>query len=757
MDSVSRELRLLILEDAAAEAELAVRQLKSAGMPCVWQRVERETEFRKALKDWQPDIILSDFTLPQFDGLTALAISAGSAPDIPFIFLSGTLGEERAIEALKRGAVDYVLKTNLARLPSAVRRALEEVESRRARRAAEERVARLTRVLQMLSGINTAVVRIRDRDELLNEACRLAHQVGAYEFAFIALLDPGTRTARPVACAGERSQTLVDAIFTVADSALTDTSVTGRVLRTGQAVVCADDLVPTSATMNRKLIVAPVPTVACLPLIVDATTVGAFMFGSPGHCAVSEEELLLLQEVAANLSFAIQYLEKQDAVRYLSYFDPHTGLAKRPLFCERLSRLLSSDGAAPRPTVAVFDIEHMSAINDSLSRPVGDLLLQSIADRLKQHLGGTEHLAHLGGGTFASVICQPMLADDALQSLQDQVTAVFNEPFHIEGKDIPVTVKSGFARYPDNGEDANSLVQNAEAALKTAKASGERWLSHRREMNSALTERRSMEHRLRIALERNQFVLHYQPKLTLASDRIAGVEALLRWADPERGLIAPGLFLPTLEASGLIAAVGEWALVQAAADSRRWHRLGLPPLRVAVNAAPSQLRRRDYASKVLEAAAGFPTDNGWGLDLELTEGALLEDSAWCIRTLRVLRGAGVRIAIDDFGTGYSSLARLSQLPVDTLKIDRYFTSRVPEDAGSCTLVTAIIGLARAFNMTTVGEGVETEEQLAYLRQAGCHETQGYFHSRPIGAAELENLLLSQEQANLLQAVSHGWG
>jgi len=170
MDFVPRELRLLILEDTAPEAELAVRQLKAAGMACVWQRVEREAEFRKALKEWQPDVILSDFTLPQFDGLTALSIAAAAAPEIPFIFLSGTIGEERAIEALKSGAVDYVLKTNLARLVPAVQRALEDVASRQARREAEERVGRLTRVLQMLSGINTAVVRIRDRDELLNEA-----------------------------------------------------------------------------------------------------------------------------------------------------------------------------------------------------------------------------------------------------------------------------------------------------------------------------------------------------------------------------------------------------------------------------------------------------------------------------------------------------------------------------------------------------------------------------------------------------------
>lgn len=741
---MQRELRLLILEDQATEAELAVRQLQSAGITCKWRRVEREPEFRRALIDWHPDLILSDFTLPQFDGLTALSVAVSTAPDVPFIFLSGTIGEERAIEALKRGAVDYVLKTNLARLPPAVRRAMEDVESRRARRAAEEAVGRLSRVLQMLSGINTAVVRIRDRDDLLNEACRLAHQTGGYAFAFIALTDPGTRTARPVACAGERSQTLVDAIFTVSDSALSDTSVTGRVLRTGQAVVCADDLVAGNATGPQMPGGTP-PTVACLPLVVDGTTVGAFMFGAPERCSVSEEELLLLQEVAANLSFALQYLEKQDAVRYLSYFDPLTGLAKRSLLCERLSRMLAvpTDGSI-HASVVVFDIEHMSAINDSFGRHIGDLLLQRIADRLKRHSEETEHLAHLGGGTFVMVV-QGDAAKAGVRALQEQLDSIFRKPFSIEGTEIPAAVKAGIATHPQNGSDANTLVQNAEAALKAAKSSGEKALTHRREMNSALAERRAMEFRLRIALERNQFVLHYQPKLRLSDGQITGVEALLRWADPERGLVPPGIFLPTLETTGLIAPVGDWALTQAAADARTWRKLGFAPLRVAVNAAAIQLRRRDFASKVLDAAAGLPAEEGWGLDIEVVEGALLEDSAWCVRSLRLLRSAGVHVAIDDFGTGYSSLSRLSQLPVDTLKIDRYFTSRIPEDNGSCTLVTTIIGLARAFNMTTVAEGVELPGQLEFLIEAGCNESQGYLHSRPIPAEELGELLGQEPQ------------
>jgi diguanylate cyclase (GGDEF)-like protein len=445
------------------------------------------------------------------------------------------------------------------------------------------------------------------------------------------------------------------------------------------------------------------------------------------------------------LSFALQYLEKQDAVRFLSYFDALTGLAKRSLFCERLGRVLANANPDAHPAIVVFDVEHMSALNDALGRHVGDLLLQCIAERLKGRLGQSEYVAHFGGATFACFL--ESVDGNDLRQVHGRISEIFSEAFMLDGRYLPISVTCGVVVYAEDGTDAATLVQNAEAALKAAKASGEKLVRHRPGMNSALAERLATEHRLRSALGRNQFRLFYQPKVSLASGRIVGVEALLRWMDPVRGLLAPGAFLPILESTGLITAVGEWALLQAAEDSRRWERLGYPPVRVAVNVAPVQLRRRDFATKVIDAASGLPMDRGWGLDIEITEGALLDDSAWAVRTLRVLRSAGIQVAIDDFGTGYSSLSRLSQLPVDTLKIDRSFTHRLSESGGGA-LVATIIGLARAFDMTTVAEGVETHEQLALLTRAGCDESQGYLHSRPIPAQDFE-LLLTQTNGFLL--------
>ncbi len=736
------DLRILLVEDSEPDAELTIRRLRSAGFSCSYRCVVNEDDMRRELKGWRPDLILSDFSIPGFNGMAALDIARVEATGVPFIFLSGTIGEERAIEALKCGAMDYVLKSNPMRLVPAVERALAEAELRRTSQIAEQQVARLTGVLQMLSGINSALVRIQDRDELLNETCRLAHRVGGYAIAMVALIDPATRMARPVGWAGYDFLDRPGEEFRVSDHEVGDTSLMGRVIRTGQPALC-EDINETSFIIDgrEKLIAAGVRSLACLPLRVDGTPVGAFLCGTATSGVIGAEEMLLLEEVVSNLSFALQYLNKQDALRFLSYFEPLTGLAKRALFCERLTRLLTrGPQSLPNLVVAVFDIEHLSVINDSYGRHTGDRLLQCVADRLKGHFPDTEQLAHLGGGTFVCMSALAESAEEKIRGLHREFTRVFDRPFDVDGHEIMATIKSGHACYPEDGKEPNELVQNAEAALKVAKTSGEQYLHHRLEMNSELARRVGMEHRLRTALDENQFVLHYQPKLTLRTGAIAGVEALLRWQDPENGLTAPGVFLPLLESAGLMPAIGAWALRQAASDCRHWRRLGLSPIRIAVNISPPELRRRNAASEILDCIGDLVGDPDWCIDIEITEGALVDDSSACVHALRMLQAAGVRIAIDDFGTGFSSLGRLSQLPIDTLKIDRSFTSQLPADRKVCMLVSTIIDLARAFDMKTVAEGVETQAQLEYLIRAGCDESQGYLHSRPIPKMQLETFL-----------------
>jgi diguanylate cyclase (GGDEF)-like protein len=737
-------VRMLFVEDVETDAELMVRRLRQDGIQCIYTRVETEPAFAAALRERQYDIILSDFSLPQFDGMSALALARGELPDIPFIFVSGTIGEERAIEALRCGAVDYVLKSNLKRLAPAVTRALREAEQKAERAAQQNRIARLTRILEMLSGINTAVVRIRERLELFHEACRIAVTTGHYASALVSFIEPGTRTAKPLTWAGKGGRLMSTLVFPIAQRAEEDSSVTGRVLRTGEVFLCndvahADETVAAFPGLRN----ASFQSIVALPLTVDGTTVGVMTLTAQDSNAITAEELALLGELAANLSFALQYLEKENAVQFLSFFDSLTGLAKRVLFCERLaSRLTARKAEEPQPAVAVLDVEHLSIINDSYGRHAGDHLLQKVADRLKGRFN-TENLAYLGSGCFAMMLERAGSQDNALRELQQHILAMFEKPFRIEAHDVPVTVKSGLACRGPGSLDAEALVQNAEAGLRQAKAAGEQYHHHRLDLSSKLAARLALEHRLRGALDNDRYLLYYQPKIDIATGRLDGVEALLRWDDPERGIVSPAEFLPVLESTGMIVSVGEWALQHAAAECRRWKAAGLQPVHVAVNCSPMQLRRSGFTGQVLDIIEGW-TGGGWGLDLEITESLLIDPESAEVLKLRALRNAGVRVAIDDFGTGYSSLSRLSDLPVDTLKIDRSFINGLPGDRASARLVPTVISLARAFDLITVAEGVETRAQFNFLERAGCVQSQGFLHAQPMPAAALESLLASRQ-------------
>lgn len=754
---VSDGLRVLIVDDGAAAAEFAARCLVLGGIPCTHLQVATEKDFRTALRRLPPQLILADLELSGFNGLAALDIARRELPEVPFIFLSGTLGEEHAIEALRRGAVDYVLKSNPARLVPAVAGAMREVSDRARQRTAErqareteqrlhdqqrDRIARLTRMLQMQSGINAAVLRIRDREDLLREACRLALQVGGYEHTMVSLVAPDGRHARPWYCLGMAPEHPEDTDFPIGDGTEPDTSLIGRALRTGEITI-STDLTKSEPPVSRRLELLELGfhSIVALPLTVDGARIGVLSLASRESDVLSDEELRLLQDIIANLAFALQYRQKETTVQYLAYYDPLTGLAKRGLFCERLDKMLQSRvGPEVAPTVVAFDVMNLSNVNDSFGRRVGDLLLQRVAERLKHHVDNDERLGYLGGGTFVMLPSTMEVSAENVTTLLE--STVFHDVFNIEGRAIRTSFKSGLAHYPHDGEDASTLTQRAEAALKQAKESGEQYLHYQIQMHSDIAERLALEHKLRIALDEKQFVLHYQPQINVASGRIESVEALLRWDDPDEGLMHPALFLPVLETSGMIVPVGEWALHEAVRDCRRWQALGLGPVRVAVNVSVQQVRRRTFVDHVLTAIADCESD-GFGVDLEITETGLLHDMEGASRKLRELRAAGMRIAIDDFGTGYSSLGLLSKLPVDILKIDRSFISGLPGDRASVTLVSSIVGLASAFNLTVVAEGVETLGQLELLRRLRCDYSQGYLHSRPVPAAELERMLATQ--------------
>jgi len=618
-------------------------------------------------------------------------------------------------------------------------------------REAERRIERLTRVLRLQSSINTAIPRLCVT-ELLQEVCRVATELGGYDSAVFWSVDRRARTAYRLCSAGQRDPLPEFSSLELSDGAEPDSSLTSQALRTGELTVCNDLTQSEPPLAGREGFVAlGYKSLVAMPLIIAGRRLGALLLASKEMNRADSEELLLLEEIRTTLSFALEMRERAGAAEQLTRFDTQTGLPTRKLFCERLERLLQERSVPHEAlTVATFDVHGLGSINDTYGRRAGDLLLQRIAERLSRDLDKADRIGYLGGGVFALAL--PREGASAENTAEMLESTVFETPFEIEGHAIRVSHTLGLADscLHDN-ICADVLLQNAEAALKRAKDCGEQFLHYRLQMHSEIAERLDLEHRLRVALDEHQFVVHYQPQVNVDTGRIESAEALVRWNDPVRGLTLPGAFLRELESSGLIVPVGDWVLRRALEDCRRWRSLGLPPVRVSVNVSALQLRRRAFVDEVLEMAAGFG-GGGFGLDLEITETSLLQDLDAITERLRPLRAAGIRIALDDFGTGYSSLGLLTKLPVDILKIDRSFIHGLPGDSTHLALTSTITQLAGALGLATIAEGVETREQLRQLRQLGCTRVQGYVYSKSLPLDQFEQLL--SESAAGVMSVGH---
>jgi EAL domain-containing protein (putative c-di-GMP-specific phosphodiesterase class I) len=314
--------------------------------------------------------------------------------------------------------------------------------------------------------------------------------------------------------------------------------------------------------------------------------------------------------------------------------------------------------------------------------------------------------------------------------VESLITAFLEHRFHMNRAELRISIKVGIALFPDDGDDAGILFRNAEAALKKAKATGEKYLFHTRKMTELAASKLTLENQLRKAIDNEEFVLHYQPKVNLVSGKVVGAEALIRWNDPRTGLVPPGIFIPILEEIGLIYEVGRWALRKAIEDNLRWRNTGLPAVRIAVNVSPLQLRNVNFIDEIKQAIA-LDAHAAAGLELEITESVIMDDVEHNIATLKAIRALGVTIAIDDFGTGFSSLSYLTKLPVDTLKIDRAFVIETIAGPEGLAVVSTIISLAHALNLKVVAEGVETEKQSQLLRLLNCDEMQGFLFSKAV--------------------------
>jgi diguanylate cyclase (GGDEF)-like protein/PAS domain S-box-containing protein len=439
-------------------------------------------------------------------------------------------------------------------------------------------------------------------------------------------------------------------------------------------------------------------------------------------------------------------MHTQQRLDHLAHHDSLTELPNRLLLLDRLQRALGRANRHEKQLAAMFlDLDRFKQINDTLGHSTGDRLLRAVAGRLAKCLRQGDTVARLGGDEFA-ILLEDLDDPDDVVPILEKLLATMRHPFVLDGQEFFTSFSIGICMYPQDGGDAEMLLRNADTAMYRAKAEGRSsYRFYTADMNARAFERLDLESRLRRSLERNEFVLHYQPKLDLGSGQVVGVEALLRWRHPDQGLVPPGEFIPLLEETGMIVPVGRWVLHEACRQARAWREAGLPAMTMAVNLSTHQFRNDDVCALVREALEVHGL-SATELEVEITESALMDDVSHAAASILRLREQGVRVAIDDFGTGYSSLAYLKRFAISSLKIDRAFVRDLCDNHDDAAIVSAVLAMAQRLQLQVVAEGVETQGQLEFLRSEGCDQMQGYLLSRPMPGSQLPGWLETREHS-----------
>jgi len=461
------------------------------------------------------------------------------------------------------------------------------------------------------------------------------------------------------------------------------------------------------------------------------------------HTEVRPPDEMLIASAASIGSQIGQYMVRKEAeerARHLAHYDELTGIPNRAMFNLRLSHALAQAKRSEKPLAVLFiDLDRFKNINDTLGHEAGDLVLKTITARLLGCLRESDTVARLGGDEFVVLIEESIRPID-IAGIAEKILAAVAQPIRLEGQEFHVTASIGISTYPDDCEDLQGLMKYADISMYRAKEQGKNnYQFFSSQKNEHTVSRLALESNLRRALERNEFVLHYQPKIDVASGRVTGVEALVRWQRPSKPLLMPLQFIPLAEETGLIVPIGAWVLNTACAQSKALRAQGMANVRVAVNVSARQLRHENLFQDVARALEEHELDAS-ALELEITESVVIQSPEQAITLLSKLKEMGIRLSIDDFGTGYSSLSYLKRLPIDAVKIDRSFIRDLPDDNDDAVITRAIIAMAHSLKLSVIAEGVETDAQLAFLRQHGCDEMQGYYFSKPVPADQLSSLI-----------------
>ena len=816
-------LNLLVIDDEVADFLLVQRHLRKNGLDAHCRHVDSAVALAAALNATHWDAVLSDYNVPGMPFEENLPLIRFRLPDIPVILISGTIGEERAVELLKLGVTDFIIKGHLTRLVPAIQRALREAVEQRARRAAEQALREKDLLLREMSALahiggweyepmtgrcswTEEVARIFEVDPAMSISMErilaffhdawqprletaLKHAVeygktfdleleivtatGSFKWVRM-VCQPVSDAAHTVKMHGsiqditdrkqsemmlfEQKERAEVTLHSIGDAVIT-TDARGNIdylnpIAQGLTGWRSEDAIgkPLMDVLNivdehKK---QPLPN-PILPVLSDGK-IGrlrddCLLLRRDGMSSAIEDSaapirgrdgsiiggVLVFRDVTASREITAQ-------VAFQATHDPLTGLPNRLLAWDRLEQAI---GVSQREGTCVgvlfLNLDRFKNINDSLGHSAGDDILVEVASRLQSLMRAADTVSRHGGDEFMIVMPRAHQREHYADLAKKILNAV-SAPYFVNRQEVRLTFSIGISVYPHDGCDADALIRNADAAVHYAKDLGrDNYQFYAAEMNNQASERLSIEVQLRHAVTRQEFIVHYQPKVDVARKKLIGAEALIRWNHPRSGLLSPARFITIAEDSGLIVPIGHWIKEEVCRQNQQWLQSGLDCVPISVNLSAIQFRNKSLVDslRAMLEETGLPPEL---LELELTESFIMHGTETVIGTLHKLKDLGLSLSIDDFGTGYSSLSYLKRFPIDTLKIDQAFVRDITHDENDAAIVKAIISMAHSLKMTVIAEGVETEEQFAFLEANDCDEIQGYYFSRPVPATAFEEML-----------------
>lgn len=695
-------MKLLYLEDNPFDADLARRALSTHAAYIDLQVVGTVRAAIDVL-DGNPfpcfDVLLLDVCLPDGEGLEVLRHVRRRGLPCAVVLMTGSGDETTVVMALKLGADDYVVKREdyLDRLPRSLERALHRFRAEAARRSGPLAV--------LYAEQNSGDVDLTERFFRRHSPHIHLTSVAGAQSVIVELTKPG---APPY------------------DVLLLDYRLAGM-----DALELIKSL--------REQLGFDIPVVLVTGRGSEDVAAQALRLGVTDYVIKDSGYLDRLPAVLEHAHAHAQLLRERGRLEYLATFDGLTGLLNRMQFCQHATRVFTRVLQQQQHcAVILIDLDNFKYINDTFGHPMGDAVLHEFATRLRDLIREGDCCGRFGGDEFLVLLERLNDAEQAARSAL-RIANSLQQAFMVNGQDIVLSASIGISMFPDDGRDIDTLIRNADTAMYKAKAAGR---NHHcffaASMNEGMERRFKLEADLRHALDRHELFLEFQPQFDTRSLAPVGLEALIRWRHPRRGLVSPVEFIPVAEQCGLIASIGEWVFRAACQQVRKWRSEGFFDIKLAVNVSPKQLRAPQFIAALTKALAEFGL--GWdALELELTESAMADDNDDAIAILHDLKTIGAQVAIDDFGTGYSSLAYLRRFPISKLKIDRSFVRDIPADPEDAAIATAVITLAHSLGMVVVAEGVETLEQLEFLRGQGCDHAQGFLLSRPVDAAAIAKI------------------